>query len=156
MAVTVSRLDLLRQGVMAFSSVSNVTTTVRWRSRATVPNTPSPPPEQMIVVGSDLADLATRLLRKPHPIMASAFTSRLVKVAQDAYWRWPVATGYSRSLLAADWQTDGDDRLTFEIRADADYSTAIHDGETVQELLVRPVHAAAKQIAADIAKGIGS
>ena len=152
---TASRLALLASRTQATSSRSSVTTTVRWVSRASVRPSPRPPSDQLITVASDVGGMTDRLMRKAAPILADAFTRRLVPVAQAAYDRWPVVTNLSRSLLVVGWTTD-DDTLRFEIEAGAEYASAIRDGETVEQLLRRPVLLAAQQIAADTAKGIGS
>ena len=155
MADTQTRLALLRSGTQAPSSRAQVGTVVRWRSRARMPTRRRPSSDQLITVDDSVEDVTRRLLRKPAPALARAFTKRLVPIAQNAYDRWPVATNLSRSLLSVGWEAD-ETTLRFGIRSDADYSTAIHDGRTVDELLRRPVLQAAAQIAADVAKDIGS
>jgi hypothetical protein len=152
---TASRLALLASRTQATSSRANVTTTVRWVSRATVRPSPRPPRSQLITVDPSIDGMTERLMRKPAPILAAAYTRRLVPVAQNAYDRWPVVTNLSRSLLAVRWTAD-EGTLQFQLEAGADYSSAIRDGETVEQLLRRPVLLAAQQIAADTAKGLGS
>lgn len=156
MAAFASRLDLLISGTTAQSSIADVSATVRWMSRATARRSRPASAGQLITVDPSIQAMTTRLLRKPNALIAQAFTSRLVAVAQNAYRRWPVLTGYSRSLLSVEWEARSDTHLTFTLEAGADYSTAIHGGEVVENLLRRPVLEAARQIAADVAKGLGS
>ncbi len=152
---TQSRLELLAARRQAPSSRASVTTVVRWKTRASARPSPRPAAGQLITVDPSINAMTGRLMNKPSPVLARAFTLHLVPVAQRAYDMWPVVTNLSRSLLSVGWEAD-DSTLSFGIRADAEYSSAIRDGQTVEALLVRPVLLAARAIAAATAKGIGS
>lgn len=103
---------------------------------------------------AELTEIIADHIEAMAPRLAAAFDRRLGRLAWDAWSRWPVDTGLSRSLLDVELSQQGD-IFRGAIVSRAPYTVFIKTraGSAYQELLRKPGRAVAAQILDDLVEG---
>lgn len=106
-----------------------------------------------IQIDPAINDLVLDLIQQVSPATADAFNRYLTPTAKDAFDRWPVATGNSKSLLALEFEPQGIQSFTGRVVNRAEYAALIHDGAEMEHLFAAGERAA-DQMAEAIAEGV--
>lgn len=110
---------------------------------------------QLTAVGFE--EVAQKLYDQAFEAVARGFEEDIVPVVGAAEIVWPVDTGESRGSLFVGVTMQDATSMTLEMGNRADYSGVIHDGQTAENLLFRPVRVAARRAAITIARNaVGS
>jgi len=103
--------------------------------------------DTMINVDPGLRDTLLALMAKAAPAVATAINEDLVPVAQRAFDRWPVETGFSKSELGLELVIRGDGKaITASLVNNAPYAEFINRGQTVEGLIFSAGEAAADRM----------
>lgn len=95
-----------------------------------------------------LRSMTLDLMARAAPAYAEAVNAELVPVAQEAFDRWPVKTGLSKSVLRLEIKVlVGGKELSANLVDLAPYAAFINRGRTVTELVWKPGREAADRMA---------
>jgi hypothetical protein len=109
----------------------------------------------LVKVDPKLSRQITAFLEQVAPETSRAFNRHLVPLAEETFQRWPVDTGFSRSLLALSFRpVDGGAAFQGEIRDDAPYAGFIQRGFLARTLFKRGEQVA-ERMAQDLARNVG-
>lgn len=136
------------------SSPAQVSARADWHERATLR-------EQVrrlnsgtrIQVDPKINELVIDLMEQVAPLFAAAFNRRLVPWARQVFDEWPVRTGYSRSLLALEFEPLRPGEFAGRVVDRAPYAAQIRKGQ-LQRWLFAGIDQVADQVTADVAGGI--
>lgn len=102
-----------------------------------------------ITVDPKLHGMVLDLMAGIAPRLQAAFDEHLGKLAFDAWRAWPVASGFSKSLIGLEYEvSEGGDAFTGRVRSAAPYTVFIA-GQPHRALIDRPGAEAADRIATD-------
>lgn len=107
---------------------------------------------------TDQSKEIAKLISGVAPDLVRIFDKHLGKTILDAWRKWPVGTGLSKSMLSIEYFVDGD-KFTARLESRAPYSMYIKsNGDVpVQTLLNKPTKAAVSAILADLtSEGVGT
>lgn len=102
----------------------------------------------------ELLRLTEDLIEGIAPKLARAFDKRLGRVAFDAWSKWPVSTGLSKSLIDLEYEQRGD-QFIGRVVSRAPYTVFVNRGQTYKELIKVPGREAARKILDDLARDDG-
>lgn len=116
---------------------------------------------QMIEIDTDVQRMAFNFVQQTYPKIADAFNTYLAPVALDAFNKWAVETGLSKSLLGFQYSQAGD-YLTGTIFNGAPYAIYIWNNPKARDpaqsykgLIFEPGEKAAELMAVSIADTLG-
>jgi hypothetical protein len=130
-----------------------------WRSSYTLP--PFTVRKGAITVDPALQDMVRGYIEAVAPALADAYATELDPIAQEAYDRWPIKSGLSKSLLSLEYTTDGN-IFTRSLVDRAEYAGSIRwargegNGLVANTLVFEPVEQAGGRIAARTATNIAA
>ncbi len=153
MALFVSRDALTRTPTIQATS-SQVSVRAQWAPRAMF-RTENQSAAVVSVRAAPLNATIRNLIDQMPKAISAAINRRVLPVAQAAFDAWPVQTGRSKARLALEIsELPGETRLLVRLINRAEYSTEIRQGDTVTELILRPMERALELMADDVAGAI--
>lgn len=150
MALFVSRSSLVP------SSPSQVAARAQWNDdgRELLGNIRSTG-SQLISVSPGIRATVLDLMARAAPAFARAVNAEMGEVARNAFDRWPVKTGLSKSLLALEVSISSDGKeMSVNLVNRAPYAWFINRNATVMGLVFRPGREAADRMADAVAREV--
>lgn len=99
-----------------------------------------------ISVDPDLQEAVQELMEAVAPKLSAAYDKHLAGLAFDAFKKWPVYTGLSKSLLRLDYEQLSDGRFVGRLSSNAPYTFFI-DSQPHRKLIDTPAATVARDIA---------